>query len=138
MRKWTNLKTIHRHTKGKTLKSFPVIVNSGKFGILKRIRARINRANVGINLFLGYCKIHKNYYLDHKHTNEEIRCPICDEKWLIEHKYYPHSLNSGKRSNTHSRKGTSLQMSHKKQSIQDEYKLQKTLARAICETMKSD
>ena len=82
------LKTVLLHPETENQVRFPRLVNCGQFGILKRLKARIDKVNVGNNLFLGYCKIHKSYYLDHNHTNGEIRCPICDEEWLIEHKFY--------------------------------------------------
>lgn len=68
---------------------YPIPANKDQFGTIQLLKARVSRANVGNNLFLGYCNIHKLYYLDHNHTNLEIRCPVCDEKWLTEHHTQP-------------------------------------------------
>ena len=80
------LKTIEFPKEKENQIKFPILIDGKQFGILKRLKGRIDRANIGNNLFLGYCKIHKSYYLDHNHTNGEIRCPICDEEWLRKHK----------------------------------------------------
>ena len=49
----------------------------------KKLVARLNNvATVGNGIFMGYCKTHKRYYLDRKHTNGNIRCPHCDAIWL--------------------------------------------------------
>lgn len=69
----------------KTKMTYPHLVSAERFGILKQLMARIDRAKIDDNLFLGYCKIHKKYFVDHNHTKEEIRCPICDVEWLIKH-----------------------------------------------------
>ena len=66
---------------------YPRFVDGRQFRILKRLMARIDRSTIDTNLFLSYCRFHKKYYLDHSHTNGEIRCPTCDENWLIEHKF---------------------------------------------------
>ena len=66
---------------------FSHLVSHEQFGILKRLKARIDRASIDNNHFLGYCGIHKTYYVDHNHTNEVIRCPVCDEEWLIKHNF---------------------------------------------------
>ena len=42
----------------------------------------MDRAKLENGLFLGYCNQHKQYYIDHEHTNGLIRCPICEEEWL--------------------------------------------------------
>lgn len=63
---------------------YPRLVNGKDFSIVQRIMAKQGMANVGNQLFLGYCNIHKKYYLDQKHTNDAIRCPVCDAKWLYE------------------------------------------------------
>jgi len=84
------LEKVQPDSETETQAKLPRLAYSGQFGILKRLMARIDRACISNNLFLGYCKIHKSYYLDHKHTNGEIRCPICDERWLIEHKFCSH------------------------------------------------
>ena len=81
----TLLRDVQPHSETEIQAKFPQRVSSRQFGILKRLKARIDIANVSKNLFLGYCKFHKTYYLDNKHTNGEIRCPTCDEKWLIKH-----------------------------------------------------
>ena len=60
-------------------------MDRSKISKTERLLARCDPVMLGNNLFLGYCRTHKEYYADHKHTNGEIRCPMCDEKWLIEH-----------------------------------------------------
>lgn len=79
---------------------FPRLVNRVQFGILKRLMARIDRAHVGNNVFLGYCKIHACYYLDYNHTNGEIRCPICDKKWSIKQRNHDRENNGGPKQHT--------------------------------------
>ena len=64
--------------------TYPKLVSGKEFGISKRLLARSGMTPVGNQLFLGHCKIHKKYYLDRKHTNNVIRCPICDRQWLRE------------------------------------------------------
>jgi len=49
------------------------------------MRARLGLYEKFGNLFLGYCKRHKTYFLDLEHTNGVIRCPICDKAWLLKH-----------------------------------------------------
>jgi hypothetical protein len=74
-------------------RSVPRVVKSNEFGLFSKLRARIFsklRARIRVyekkgNLFLGYCKRHKTYFLDFEHTNGDIRCPICDEAWLVKH-----------------------------------------------------
>ena len=66
-------------------RSVPRVVNSNEFGFFARLRARLGLYEKFGNLFLGYCKRHKTYFLDLKHTNGDIRCPICDEAWLLKH-----------------------------------------------------
>ena len=62
---------------------YPLLVQKEAYKISKRIVARLNgQTPVSNNTFLGYCSVHKQYYLDHKHTNDVIRCPICDHEWL--------------------------------------------------------
>ena len=63
-------------------KSVPRVVNSNEFRFSSRLKARLGINEKHGNLFLGHCKPHKTYFLDHKHTNGDIRCPICDEAWL--------------------------------------------------------
>lgn len=73
---------------GKTRKrdEYPQLVKDKIFTPTQRLKARIyTQINVGDDLFLGYCKQHKSYYLDHQHTDGTIRCPICDKKWLMKH-----------------------------------------------------
>lgn len=65
---------------------YPQLVDGKRYGAGAKLKARISEANVGNNLFLGYCTQHKKYYLDHKHTNGEIRCPTCDSQWLAKHR----------------------------------------------------
>ena len=65
--------------------TYPQPVDAEQFGVLTRLRARLDRATLGENLFLGYCKDHRTYFVDHNHTNDVIRCPICDEEWLTQH-----------------------------------------------------
>jgi len=53
-----------------------------------KIVARLNNvSDLGNGRFLGYCKTHKDYYEDFKHTNGEIRCPDCDADWLKERRF---------------------------------------------------
>ena len=65
------------------LKNIPRIVNSSEFGFFSKMRARLGLFEKFGNLFLGYCKRHKTYFLDLEHTNGVIRCPICDKIWLL-------------------------------------------------------
>ncbi len=69
----------------KELKNIPRIVNSNEFGFLSKMKARLRLFEKFGNLFLGYCKRHKTYFLDLEHTNGDIRCPICDKIWLLKH-----------------------------------------------------
>jgi len=64
---------------------YPQLVDYKEFKMFSKLRARLGRYTLGTNLFLGYCKCHKKYYIDHSHTNGEIRCPICDEEWLTQY-----------------------------------------------------
>lgn len=64
---------------------YPHLVNENSLRMLERLKARISRVKKDDDLFLSYCGIHKRYYVDHTHTNEVIRCPICDEEWLGNH-----------------------------------------------------
>jgi hypothetical protein len=66
-------------------RSVPRVVKSNEFGLFSKLRARIRVYEKKGNLFLGYCKRHKTYFLDFEHTNGDIRCPICDEAWLVKH-----------------------------------------------------
>ena len=66
-------------------RSVPRVVNSNEFGFNKRLKARLGFYERFGNLFLGYCKRHKTYFLDLKHTDGDIRCPICDDAWLLKH-----------------------------------------------------
>lgn len=61
---------------------YPALVDGKDFSFSKRLIARSSMTPVGKQVFLGRCKVHKKYYLDRKHTNGEIRCPICESKWL--------------------------------------------------------
>lgn len=67
------------------LKNIPRIVNSSEFGFFSKMRARLGFYEKFGNLFLGYCKSHNTYFLDLEHTNDVIRCPICDKNWLLKH-----------------------------------------------------
>lgn len=69
----------------KLLKSIPRVVNSDEFGFFTRLKAKLGLYPKFENLFLGYCRRHKSYFLDLKHTGGVIRCPICDEAWLQKH-----------------------------------------------------
>ena len=65
---------------------YPRLVEDRLFTPTKKLKARIyTQINVGDGLYLGHCKQHKRYYLDHQHTDGTIRCPICDKKWLTKH-----------------------------------------------------
>jgi DNA-directed RNA polymerase subunit RPC12/RpoP len=75
-----------------TRRSVPQIVNSNEFGFLAKLKARLGLWEKFGNLFLGYCKRHKTYFLDYEHTNGDIRCPICDKKWLLKHRERAHAL----------------------------------------------
>ena len=63
---------------------YPRLASYEKFGLFPRIIARFGQSQVKNGVFLGYCNIHKKYYLDRKHTGDVIRCPICDAQWLNE------------------------------------------------------
>ena len=65
---------------------YPQQVQGNNFRFLQRLQAIIDRSQIDEDLFLGYCKEHRTYFLDHEHTNGEIRCPLCDEEWLYQHK----------------------------------------------------
>ena len=65
---------------------YPQLVQGNNFRFLQRLYAIINRSQIDEDLFLGYCREHRTYFLDHEHTNGEIRCPLCDEEWLRQHK----------------------------------------------------
>jgi len=73
--------TLLRHLQ----RNIPRVVNSNEFGFLARLRARLHLFERFGNLFLGYCPRHKTYFLDLEHTNGDIRCPICDTDWLLNH-----------------------------------------------------
>ena len=79
------IQNVQHFSKTKKQIQYPRLVTGSDFGVLKQLIARIDRSKIDDNLFLGYCKLHKKYYVDYIHTNGEIRCPICDKKWLIEH-----------------------------------------------------
>lgn len=64
---------------------YPKLVETEPLTRLQRLVARIDRANLGNGIFLGHCARHRVYYLDRLHTNDEIRCPLCDAEWLLEH-----------------------------------------------------
>lgn len=66
-------------------KKYPKLVDASAFRIFKRLTARLGIAHIRNKLFLGYCSIHKKYFLDLKHMNDTIRCPICDAQWLREY-----------------------------------------------------
>lgn len=69
------------------LSGYPRLASSNAFGIAKKIMAKyVGMAHVNGQVFLGYCTIHREYYLDLIHMNDVIRCPICDKKWLDERK----------------------------------------------------
>lgn len=61
---------------------YPQQVHGNDFKFLQRLRAICDRTRITDNLFLGYCKEHRTYFLDLEHTNSEIRCPLCDAEWL--------------------------------------------------------
>jgi len=60
----------------------PRIVEINELGCFSNMRARLGFFAQYGNLFHGYCKRHRIYFLDLKHTNDVIRCPVCDEAWL--------------------------------------------------------
>ena len=68
--------------------TFPRLPTYEQFGIKKRLMARIDRGNINNKIFLGYCNVHKTYYLDRNHTHGTIRCPLCDKEWLTENDFY--------------------------------------------------
>lgn len=79
---------MHKLGIDRALSEYPMPVKSEAFGISVRIRARcFGMAHVDGQVFLGFCTTHKKYYLDIIHTNEDIRCPICDKKWLDDLKH---------------------------------------------------
>ena len=61
---------------------YPKLVTYEKLGILPKLFAKFGQSKVSEDVFLGYCFIHKKYFLDHQHTDGKIRCPICDSEWL--------------------------------------------------------
>lgn len=61
------------------------ILKEKNIGLCSRLKAHIGIPTQKGNKFLGYCSIHKSYFLDVKHTNGEIRCPLCDKIWLDEY-----------------------------------------------------
>jgi hypothetical protein len=61
---------------------YPRPVRGTDFSFIQRLRAIFDRTQINKDLFLGYCKEHRTYFLDYEHTNGEIRCPLCDEEWL--------------------------------------------------------
>jgi hypothetical protein len=63
---------------------YPRLVDSDGLGFFQRLMARIDRISVGKGLFLGFCRKHGEYYVDYRHTNDDIRCPICFKSWLSE------------------------------------------------------
>jgi hypothetical protein len=64
----------------------PGIVNPDDYSLWQRSKAVLGfPPRIDGDLYLGYCSIHKIYYLDYIHTNGSIRCPTCDAKWLAEH-----------------------------------------------------
>ena len=71
----------------KVVAKYPCFVRPEEFGLSKRIQARMSRCDLGHNRYLGYCHLHKKYFVDHLHTNWEIRCPLCEENWLAKHRY---------------------------------------------------
>jgi len=60
----------------------PRVVHPSEFGFLARLKASWGIITRFGNLFLGYCRGHDAYFLDLKHTNGCVRCPICDKAWL--------------------------------------------------------
>jgi hypothetical protein len=65
---------------------YPQLVEDKKITPTLRLKSKIyTQINVGEGIFLGYCRQHRNYYLDHQHTDGTIRCPICDKEWLTKH-----------------------------------------------------
>jgi len=62
-------------------------------GLSDRIRAKVvarvpgsqTRIPLPTPHYVGYCRDHRLYFLDRPHTNNEIRCPQCDEAWLALH-----------------------------------------------------
>lgn len=68
-----------------TIQTYPQIVNPSNLTLLQKLAARIQETQIGEGTYLSYCKTHKQYFIDLKHTNEETRCPTCDKQWLTEH-----------------------------------------------------
>jgi hypothetical protein len=66
---------------------YPKLVEDEPITRLQRLAARIDRAHLGNGVFLGRCTRHHVYFLDRLHTRDEIRCPLCDAEWLLEHGY---------------------------------------------------
>jgi hypothetical protein len=64
---------------------YPRLVRGHEVGTLKKLLARLDRAKLGHGKYLGYCKTHAAYFIDRRHTNNTIRCPICDAEWLLKH-----------------------------------------------------
>jgi hypothetical protein len=64
---------------------YPKLVEDESISRLQRLAARIDRVHLGNGVFLGHCARHNVYFLDRLHTHDEIRCPLCDAEWLLEH-----------------------------------------------------
>lgn len=64
---------------------YPKLVRGGEFRVLTRLQARINAKDMGNGVYLTYCQRHHAYFLDKKHTHDDLRCPLCNEEWLLKH-----------------------------------------------------
>lgn len=62
------------------------MVDASDYGLIPRLKTRLGfPPRFGV-MFLGYCSRHKQYFLDLKHTNGDIRCPMCEVEWLASHR----------------------------------------------------
>lgn len=58
---------------------FDRVVDGSKMPLLKKLQARLcGQCRLVTNLYLGYCQVHQIYFVDFLHSNDVIRCPICD------------------------------------------------------------
>jgi hypothetical protein len=64
--------------------TYPQLARVNEFSVLTRLHARLNAKDVGNGVYLAFCSRHHAYFLDLKHTNGVLRCPVCDDEWLLE------------------------------------------------------
>lgn len=59
----------------------------------QKFLARLGPIPYSKNKWIGFCSMHKIYYLDLLHTGNKIRCPECDKTWLK--KFLSYQKNNG-------------------------------------------